>query len=62
MTDSDSTRAAIERRAYEISQSPEAGTPEENWVRAEAEVAAAAGRPKPRRPRAPRQPKQPTGS
>ena len=25
------------RRAYEISQSDDAGTPEENWIRAEAD-------------------------
>ncbi len=30
--------AAIRLRAYEISQSPDAGTPEENWVRAELEI------------------------
>ncbi|HEY7207733.1 MAG TPA: hypothetical protein VH416_05785 [Gaiellaceae bacterium] len=29
---------AIARRAYEISQSPEAGTPEENWLRAVQEL------------------------
>ena len=29
---------AIRRRAYEISQGAEAGTPEENWARAEREV------------------------
>jgi hypothetical protein len=29
---------AIARRAYEISQSNEAGTPEENWARAEREL------------------------
>jgi hypothetical protein len=34
-------RAMIERRAYEISQSEETGTPEENWERAEREVRAA---------------------
>jgi hypothetical protein len=31
-------RALIERRAYEISQGEEGGTPEENWERAEREV------------------------
>jgi hypothetical protein len=31
--------AQIRRRAYEISQSPDSGTPEENWDRAEREVA-----------------------
>ena len=30
---------AIRRRAYEISQSEDAGTPEENWARAERELA-----------------------
>jgi hypothetical protein len=29
---------AVARRAYEISQSDEAGTPEENWARAEREL------------------------
>jgi hypothetical protein len=29
---------AIARRAYEISQREDAGTPEENWRRAEAEL------------------------
>jgi hypothetical protein len=29
---------AIKRRAYEISQSESAGTPEENWHRAEREL------------------------
>ncbi len=29
----------IRRRAYEISQQEDAGTPEENWQRAEREVA-----------------------
>jgi hypothetical protein len=29
---------AIARRAYEISQSDQAGTPEENWARAEREL------------------------
>ncbi len=28
----------IERRAYEISQSAQAGTDEENWIRAEKEL------------------------
>jgi hypothetical protein len=32
------TRADIERRAHEISQSEHAGTPEENWLRAEREL------------------------
>lgn len=36
-------RALIERRAYEISQSDEAGTPDENWERAEREVGANEG-------------------
>ena len=32
------TREQIERRAYELSQSDEAGTPEEDWTRAEREL------------------------
>jgi len=32
--------AAIRQRAYEISQSADAGSPEENWRRAEIEVSA----------------------
>jgi hypothetical protein len=32
------TRAQIERRAYEISQREDAGTPEQNWHRAEDEL------------------------
>jgi len=28
----------IRQRAYEISQEPDAGTPEENWARAEQEL------------------------
>jgi DUF2934 family protein len=28
----------IRQRAYEISQGPDAGTPEENWIRARAEL------------------------
>jgi hypothetical protein len=31
---------AIARRAYEISQADDAGTPEENWSRAESELGA----------------------
>jgi hypothetical protein len=31
-------REQIERRAYELSQSDEAGSPEENWARAEQEL------------------------
>ena len=31
---------AIARRAYEISQGHDAGTPEENWSRAESELGA----------------------
>jgi hypothetical protein len=30
--------AMIRERAYEISQGPDAGTPEENWARAEREL------------------------
>jgi hypothetical protein len=37
--DDDAAREqAIRRRAYEISQSEDAGTPEENWERAEREL------------------------
>jgi hypothetical protein len=32
------SREEIERRAYELSQSDEAGSPEENWARAEQEL------------------------
>ena len=32
------TREQIEQRAYELSQSGDAGTPEENWARAEREL------------------------
>ena len=32
------TREQIEQRAYEISQSEYAGTPEEDWARAEREL------------------------
>ena len=32
------THEMVARRAYEISQSDQAGTAEENWVRAEAEL------------------------
>jgi hypothetical protein len=36
----DITHEMIARRAYEISQSPEARSPEENWFRAERELRA----------------------
>jgi len=36
--DGPSHQDAIKRRAYEISQSDDAGTPEENWHRAESEL------------------------
>jgi hypothetical protein len=36
--DSDAVTQAIRDRAYEISQSDEAGTPEEDWMRAEHDV------------------------
>jgi hypothetical protein len=36
--DLDAQIAAIARRAYEISQSDNSGTPEENWWRAAAEI------------------------
>ncbi|HXH98445.1 MAG TPA: CHAD domain-containing protein, partial [Gaiellaceae bacterium] len=41
MSDSESERVdghAVRERAYEISQLPDAGTPEENWLRAEREL------------------------
>jgi hypothetical protein len=34
---------AIARRAFEISESEDAGTPEENWLRAERELRGGAG-------------------
>ena len=37
-TDQESLEEAIRRRAYEISVSADAGTPEENWARAEHEL------------------------
>ena len=37
-TDEPDDYASIARRAYEISQSEEAGTAEENWRRAEREI------------------------
>jgi len=37
--DPETRQDAIQRRAYEISQSEHAGTPEENWHRAERELA-----------------------
>jgi hypothetical protein len=36
--DSDAVTQLIRYRAYEIFQSDDAGTPEDNWVRAEREV------------------------
>lgn len=36
---------ACRQRAYEISQSEDAGTPEENWIRAEQELQGAAPAP-----------------
>ena len=36
---------ACRQRAYEISQSEAAGTPEENWIRAEQELRGAATAP-----------------
>ena len=36
---------ACRQRAYEISQSEDAGTPEENWIRAEQELRGAAPAP-----------------
>jgi hypothetical protein len=34
----DQNAEMIRRRAYEISQGPDAGSPEDNWSRAEAEI------------------------
>ena len=34
----EATRAEVARRAYEISERADAGTPEENWLRAEREL------------------------
>ena len=42
------TDEQIRERAYEISQRPDAGTDEENWVRAEQELQGGNGAPKPR--------------
>jgi hypothetical protein len=40
-TGDDVTEETIALRAYELSQGDEAGTPEENWLRAESELRAA---------------------
>lgn len=37
----------IRARAYDISQGPDSGTPEENWLRAEAEITGQAETPIP---------------
>ena len=34
----EASREEVERRAYELSQRPDSGTPEENWRRAEEEL------------------------
>jgi len=39
MLDDDRREARIRDRAYVISQGPDAGTAEENWLRAEREIA-----------------------
>ncbi len=39
MIDDDRRKTRIRDRAYVISQGPMAGTPEENWTRAESEIA-----------------------
>jgi hypothetical protein len=38
ITDTDELEEQVRRRAYEISQSDEAGTDDENWARAESEI------------------------
>jgi hypothetical protein len=40
MLSDDQREARIRERAYLISNEPDAGTPEENWLRAEREIAA----------------------
>jgi hypothetical protein len=45
------TEEKIRERAYEISQTPEGGTEEENWLRAEKELRGESRAPKPK-PRA----------
>jgi Protein of unknown function (DUF2934) len=45
------TEADIARRAYEIFESEECGTEEENWLRAEQELLATAGEAAPKRRR-----------
>ena len=47
------TDEQIRARAYEISQGPDGGTEEENWMRAEQELRGENGAPKPKA-RAPR--------
>jgi Protein of unknown function (DUF2934) len=42
MSIDDALRERIAQRAYEISQTDEAGTEEENWLRAEQEIRASA--------------------
>jgi hypothetical protein len=42
------TDEQIRQRAYEISQGPDGGTEEENWVRAEQELRSENGAPKPK--------------
>ncbi|MGL6279828.1 MAG: hypothetical protein ACRC50_09765 [Gaiella sp.] len=39
MIDDDRREALIRDRAFVISQGPDSGTPEENWFRAEREIA-----------------------
>jgi hypothetical protein len=50
-TGTEITVEQIRQRAYEISQSPDCGTEEENWHRAEQELRRENGAPKPK-PRA----------
>jgi hypothetical protein len=42
------TNEQIRQRAYEISQEPDGGTEEENWLRAERELRGETGAPKPK--------------
>ena len=55
-------RDEVARRAYEISQSVEAGTPEENWHRAEEELREGRPAPAPKRTRARKKTEDQVGS
>ena len=59
----EATREDVARRAYEISQSADAGTPEENWHRAERELRESHWSPSPpKRARAKKKTEDPVGS